>query len=99
MVCGREYCIQGAQMYSKNYLIASNCCCILLTLSSNFSEVRFSLKLSTFIGKQNGVNCWGKVTMIFDNLILSSIFLNRSSSICWAKTSLYAWRNNKFPGS
>ena len=45
--------------YFKNYMRFSNCCCIFLTLSSSFSEVRFSRMLSTLIGKQNGVNRCG----------------------------------------
>src|SRR5260221_185145 len=59
------------QNYYKDRTVARlqnvyNCCCIFLTLSSNFSEERSSRILSTFIGKQNGVSCCGKVITTFD---------------------------------
>jgi hypothetical protein len=59
-----------------------SCACIRLTRSSSFSEVRFSRMLSTFIGKQNGVNCWGNVMMMVDCCILSNMLRSRTSSIC-----------------
>src|SRR5215212_2366443 len=65
----------------------SNCLCILLTRSSNFSEVRFSLMLSTFIGKQKGVKRFGYIKIISECWMRSSISRKRNSSICCVNTS------------
>ena len=52
---------QSANLHIPHLL---SCICIFLILSSSFSEDRFSLMLSTFNGKQNGVNFSGNVMTI-----------------------------------
>jgi hypothetical protein len=75
------------------------CSCIFRILSSSFSLVSCSRRLSTLMGKQKGVNVLGRMMVILPWTIRSNVAYRRSISSYCDRDSWWACCSNRLPGS